>query len=69
MKILERETCPEKPMTQTEIIRILSDRYEVNIGRQAVGRIIHTLADSPLGVCYNRKGVWFDESLTWGVAC
>ena len=63
VKILERQTSPKKPMTQARIIEILSDRYEITIGRAAVGRIIHSLAESPLGICYNRKGVWYDETL------
>ena len=65
LKIVEKYTTPEKPYSQAKIIEILRDRYGIEIGRAAVGRIIHALADSPFGVCYNRRGVWFSEDEVW----
>ena len=67
LKIVEKSATPENPISQTKIIKILQDRYGIEIGRAAVGRIIHALADSPFGICYNRRGVWFAEDEVWEV--
>ena len=53
-------------MSQTKLIEKLDEWFEVSIGRQAVGRIVHALADSPLGICYDRnRGVWYDEGASY----
>ena len=65
MKIVEHSATPEKPVSQAKIIRILRDRYGIEIGRAAVGRIIHALADSPFGVCFDCHGVWCEENKVW----
>ena len=65
--ILKKYSSPEKHLSQNEIIEILSkDPYEIQIERKAVGRVIHLLADSGVGViCTPKYGTWYDENSVW----
>lgn len=65
--ILKEHSSPSKPLTQNEIIEFLSqDPYEVTIERKAIGRVIHLLADSGVGVLSSpRYGTWYDEGEVW----
>ena len=65
--ILKEKSSPEKHLSQNEIIDILSeDPYEIQIERKALGRVLHLLADSGLGVVSNpRYGAWYDPEEEW----
>ena len=65
--ILKHHSGPEKHLSQNEIIDILSkDPYEVRIERKALGRVIHLLSDSGLGiVSAPRYGAWYDPDHEW----
>ena len=60
-------SSPEKHLSQNDIIDILSkDPYEITIERKAVGRVIHLLADSGVGiVSMPGCGTWYDRSRVW----
>ena len=58
--ILREYSSAEKHLTQNEILAYLrEDPYEVVIERKALGRVIHLLTDSQLGICsYPGMGTW-----------
>ena len=61
--ILLNHSSPRNHLKQSTILDMLASYpYEVNIERKALGRIIHGLADSGLGIYSSKKdGCWFDE--------
>ena len=65
--ILKEKSSPEKHLSQNEIIDILSeDPYEIQIERKALGRVIHLLADSGIGVVSAPGyGTWYDSEQVW----
>ena len=59
--ILTELSSPDRHLTQQEILTKLSDMYEIELERKAVGRIIHTLAGEGLGIVNTAKdGTWYD---------
>lgn len=60
--ILEKFSSEDRPLHQQEIIDILAERpYEITIERKALGRVIHSLADSDLGIKSDaRRGTWLE---------
>lgn len=60
--VLKKYSSPEKPLKQQEIIYYLTrSPYEINVERKAVGRVIHALVDSDLGIVSEHKvGTWFE---------
>lgn len=66
-QILTENSTPEKHFTQAQIISILEKYpYEISIERKAVGRALHLLADSGLGIKSTRTdGAWYDECACW----
>ena len=66
-KILKEHSSPQRHLSQSEIIDMLSkDPYEIAIERKAVGRIIHLLTDSGLGIVSAPKcGTWYDPAQVW----
>ncbi len=66
--ILTEESSSEKHLSQADIAnRLLKMPYEIELERKAIGRIIHNLADSGLGI-YSLKGygTWFDSDGIFG---
>ena len=61
--ILTERSSPERHLKQSDIISMLEKYpYEISIERKALGRIIHGLADSELGIFFSRNdGCWFDR--------
>lgn len=61
--VLKERTSEGNPMKQQEILNVLADRpYEIVLERKALGRILHNLADSGLGVRIDAKrGSWFER--------
>ena len=66
-QILKTYSSPEKHLTHAGIIRILREcPYEVKIERKAVGRALHLLADSGIGIISTSKdGAWYDRCACW----
>ncbi len=61
--ILKEESSSEKHLSQNDIAeRLRKIPYEITLERKAIGRIIHNLADSQLGI-YSLKGygTWYDS--------
>ena len=67
LDILIRKTDPQNHLKQLEILKLLHEYpYEINIERKKLGRIVHGLADSGIGVLYSKhEGVWYDETERW----
>ena len=65
--ILKEHSNPGHRHSQGEIIDLLvEDPYEIQIERKALGRVLHLLADSGLGVVSNpRYGAWYDSEQVW----
>ncbi|MBO4862411.1 MAG: hypothetical protein J5535_05900 [Firmicutes bacterium] len=65
--ILKEHSGPDHRLSQSDIINHLADDpYEINIERKALGRVLHLLADSGLGVVSNpRYGAWYDPEEEW----
>ena len=65
--ILKEHSNPGHRLSQGEIIDLLAeDPYEIQIERKALGRVLHLLADSGLGVVSNpRYGAWYDPEEEW----
>ena len=61
--VLKERTSEGHPMKQQEILNALADSpYEIVLERKALGRILHNLADSGLGVRTDAKlGSWFER--------
>ena len=60
--VLVKRTSPEKPLLQSELLEILKNApYEITLERKAVGRIVHGLADSDIGINYEKGvGCWYE---------
>ena len=65
--ILKEHSAPDHRLSQGDIIDLLAeDPYEINIERKALGRVLHLLADSGLGVVSTaRYGAWYDPEEVW----
>ncbi len=60
--ILKEKSSPEKHLSHREIADLLSNYpYEITIERKSLGRIIHNLEDSGLGIFSLRgMGTWWE---------
>lgn len=60
--ILQEHSSAEKHLSHNEIARHLRDYpYEIEIERKAIGRIIHNLEDSGLGIfSLQGMGTWLE---------
>lgn len=56
--ILTECSDEEHPLTQKEIGKLLESRFELTIGRQALGRTLHTLEEAGLNVYSTGRG-WY----------
>ena len=65
--ILKEHSAPGDRLSQGEIIDLLAeDPYEIQIERKALGRVIHLLADSGIGVVSAPGyGTWYDSEQVW----
>ncbi len=60
-QILKDSTSPEKHLSQQELIERMQEYpYELTLERKSVGRSLHLLADSGLGIRCTRQGAWYD---------
>lgn len=60
-EILKNCSNPAHRLTQSEIIRRLDAfPYALSIERKALGRTLHLLEDSDLGVHNSRSGSWYE---------
>lgn len=61
--ILKEHSNPEKHLTQNEIMKYLKRApYEISIERKSLGRTIHLLADSLIGIYSSSgSGTWLDS--------
>ena len=59
--ILKEHSSNDHPMKQQDILDALADRpYEIVLERKALGRTLHNLADSNLGIYTDRRrGAWY----------
>lgn len=59
--ILQKHSNEGHPLQQQEIIELLATYpYEIQVERKAVGRVIHSLEDSGLGIYSEHKvGAWY----------
>ena len=66
-KILTEETDRSRHVTQKELARRLGEYpYEISVERKALGRCLHSLADTGFGIrCDQKKGCWFDKEAIW----
>ena len=61
--ILKEKSSADRHFSQEELAQILSKMpYEIKLERKAIGRIIHNLVDSDLGI-YSLKGygTWYSD--------
>ena len=65
--ILKEHSAHDRRLSQVEIIDLLAEYpYEIKIERKALGRVLHLLADSGLGVVSTvRYGAWYDPEEEW----
>ena len=65
--ILKEHSSPDHRLSQSDIIELLAkDPYEIQIERKALGRVLHLLSDSGLGVVSTpRYGAWYDPDREW----
>ena len=60
-EILKNCSNPYRRLTQSEIIRRLDAYpYALSIERKALGRTLHLLEDSDLGIHNSRSGSWYE---------
>ena len=66
-RILCERSSPDRHISQTELIKMLEAYpYEITLERKAIGRIIHGLADSGLGIMFKKgEGCWYDQYERW----
>lgn len=59
--ILKEYSSCDKPLSQQQIIDILSSKYELNIERKSLSRTIHDIEDEHVGI-YSLKsgGAWYE---------
>lgn len=59
--ILKKYSSSDKPLSQQQIIDILSSEYELNIERKSLSRTIHDIEDEHVGI-YSLKsgGAWYE---------
>lgn len=58
-EILRKHSDKNNPMTQADILKELKYTYEVQIGRQALGRHLNILVDSMMGINRYAEGGYF----------
>ena len=59
--ILKKYSSSDKPLSQQQIIDILSSEYELNIERKSLSRTIHDIEDEHVGVYSLRSGgAWYE---------
>ena len=65
--ILREHSGPDRRLSQNDIIDLLAeDPYEIRIERKALGRVLHLLADSGVGIVSSpRYGAWYDPEEEW----
>lgn len=60
-EILKNCSNPYRRLTQSEIIRRLDAYpYALSIERKALGRTLHLLEDTDLGIHNSRSGSWYE---------
>lgn len=60
--ILKEYTSNENRLSQQQIIKILSDKYELEIERKSLSRTIHDLEDEHIGIhSLKTGGAWYDD--------
>ena len=61
--ILTEESSSDRHLSLSDIGKSLSEMpYEIELERKAIGRIVHNLADSGLGIFSMRGyGTWYDS--------
>ena len=59
--ILKKYSSSDKPLSQQQIIDILSSEYELDIERKSLSRTIHDIEDEHVGI-YSLKsgGAWYE---------
>ena len=60
LQILEDETDKEHPYTQAQIIKRLSEKYDITVERKAVGRNLSLLKEAGFGIESTKAGSFFD---------
>lgn len=62
--ILKEQSDSSRPLKQVDLIRILKEYpYEISMERKALGRIIHNLEDSEIGIYTEpHKGCWYETA-------
>ncbi len=64
LRILEKYSDPETPVTQEEIKELLNKEYGVNCERKALGRTLRRMRDElGIDIRCSRKGSWLDSRL------
>lgn len=59
--ILKSKSSSDNKLSQSQIIGILRDEYELEIERKSLSRTIHDLEDEHLGIFSNKTGgAWYD---------
>lgn len=61
LQILEDETDKEHPYTQAQIIKRLSEKYDITVERKAVGRNLSLLKEAGFGIESTKAGSFFDD--------
>lgn len=61
LQILEDETDREHPYTQAQIIKRLSEKYDITVERKAVGRNLSLLKEAGFGIESTKAGSFFDD--------
>ncbi len=61
LQILEDETDKEHPYTQAQIIKRLSEKYDITVERKAVGRNLSLLKEAGFGIENTKAGSFFDD--------
>lgn len=60
LQILEDETDKGHPYTQAQIIKRLSEKYDITVERKAVGRNLSLLKEAGFGIESTKAGSFFD---------
>ena len=61
LQILEDETDKGHPYTQAQIIKRLSEKYDITVERKAVGRNLSLLKEAGFGIENTKAGSFFDD--------
>ena len=59
--ILKDKSTPDNKLSQSQIIDILRNKYELDIERKSLSRTIHDLEDEAVGIhSLKTGGAWYD---------